>query len=136
MMNDITRPKYSAREFVIISDMLINITPDVAAPTGRASRINVSNVGAIANAHNVTDEASPKISSSGHANRPLISPASGMLINTDEIPNGRKTMNASCADRPNSRSMIPGVSAFTENPQTTITIQYSHNSRRRRFERK
>ena len=108
----------------------------MAAPTGSASRIRISKVGESANAHSVIDEASPKISSKGQANRPLISPARGMLISTEAIPNGRKTMNASCAERPNSRSMIPGVSALTEKPQTTITIQYSQSSRSRRFERR
>ena len=85
-MKDITRPKYSGREWAIISDIVTNITPEVLAPLRMLISSTPPKLGAPAIRKNDTAEPNPVISSSGQPQRPPTSPARGMLKRNEAAP--------------------------------------------------
>ena len=103
-MKDITRPKYSGREWAIISDIVTSITPEVLAPLRMLTSSIDPKLGAAATTKNESAVPNPVTSSSGQPQRPETRPARGMLKRNEATPKTRYTLKASVEGRPNSCS--------------------------------
>ena len=121
--NDITRPKYSGRELVMISAWLTSITPVVEIPTRIATNISAKNDGVSAPSTNTSAISSPKNINNCQARRPETTPARGTFATRATTPTTRYSRNVSLAGTPKLRSMKPGSSVCEANRQTATTIQ-------------